>query len=256
MREDIFRGKTAIVTGGSRGIGRAFCNALAERGCNIVMNYNSRVDDAVVKELEAKGVQVCTFQADVSSFDACGRLVDYAVEQFGTVDFLVNNAGVIKDSMIKKMTEEHWDKILDIDAKSVFNMTRHIYPVFEAKWKANGEQGFTGSIVNMCSATAFSANIGQANYGAAKAAVAAFTMHTAREYAKIGVTCNALAPGFIVSDITNALQGEARDRYLNTIPLKRAGTGEDVAETGLFLLRSDYMTGQIVHIDGGLIMQY
>lgn len=249
-----FKGKTAIVTGGGGGIGGAICRAFARRGCNIFLVDKFPVPQQLLDDLNATGVRVVTYQCDVSSFTECKALVDAAVAEFGAIEYLINNAGIVRDSMIKNMTEEQWDDIFAVDLKSCFNLTRHIWPVFEAQFEAAGRQGETGSIINMSSVTPYTANIGQANYGSAKGAMSVFTLHSAREFAKIGVTANALAPGFIISAITDKLQGPARERYLGTIPLKRAGTVEEVAAGAVFLADNRYITGQILHIDGGMVM--
>lgn len=249
-----FKGKTAIITGAGGGIGAALCRAFADRGCNLFMVDKFPIKEELLRELESMGVRAAAFECDVSSFEQCKNVVDTAVETFGTVECLINNAGITKDCMLKKMTEEHWDTIMDVDAKSVFNLTRHIWPVFEEQFHRAGDTGSPGCIINMSSAVGYTANIGQANYGTAKAAVAHFTRHSAREFAKIGVTVNGLAPGFIVSPITERLQGEARERFLSTIPLKRAGTAEEVAACAVFLAENRYITGQIIHVDGGIVM--
>lgn len=249
-----FKGKTAIITGAGGGIGAALCRAFADRGCNLFMVDKFPIKEELLRELESMGVRAAAFECDVSSFEQCKNVVDTAVETFGTVECLINNAGITKDCMLKKMTEEHWDTIMDVDAKSVFNLTRHIWPVFEEQFHRAGDTDSPGCIINMSSAVGYTANIGQANYGTAKAAVAHFTRHSAREFAKIGVTVNGLAPGFIVSPITERLQGEARERFLSTIPLKRAGTAEEVAACAVFLAENRYITGQIIHVDGGIVM--
>ncbi len=249
-----FKGKTAIITGGSGGIGGEIACSFASRGCNIFIVDLCEVPQELKEKLEGYGVKVSSYQCDVSDFDACKAAIDAAVEEFGAIEYLINNAGIVRDSMIKNMTEKQWDQIYSVDVKSCFNMTRHMWPVFEAQYEAAGKTGETGSIINMSSVTPYTANIGQSNYGSAKGAVSVFTMHTAREFAKIGVTANALAPGFIISAITDKLQGAARERYLNTIPLKRPGTVEEVARGAVFLAENRYITGQILHIDGGMVM--
>lgn len=249
-----FKGKAAIVTGAGGGIGAAICRAFASRGSDIFMADKFPIKPELISELEGMGVKVATFECDVSSFDGCKQLIDTAVETFGEIGYLINNAGITKDCMLKKMTEEHWDTIMEVDVKSVFNMTRHIWPVFEKQFQAAGEGSTPGCIINMSSAVGYTSNIGQSNYGSAKAAVAHFTRHSAREFAKLGVTVNGLAPGFIVSPITDRLQGEGRERFLSTIPLKRAGTAEEVADCAIFLAENRYITGQIIHIDGGIVM--
>jgi len=249
-----FQGKTSIITGAGGGLGAALCRAFASRGCNLFMVDKMPIKSELVTELEGMGVKVATYLCDVGSFVECKKVIDAAVATFGEIEYLINNAGITRDCMLKRMTEEHWDTIMNVDVKSVFNLTRHIYPVFEKQFEAAGKEGSHGCIINLSSAVGYTANIGQANYGTAKAAVAHFTRHSAREYAKINVTVNALAPGFIISPITDRLQGEARERFLSTIPLKRAGTAEEVANCAVFLAENRYITGQVIHIDGGIVM--
>lgn len=251
---EYFKNKAAIVTGAGSGIGAEICYAFAARGCNIFMVDKNPIKPEIVAKVEEHGVKAATYLCDVSDFEGCKTLIDTAVETFGEIEYLVNNAGITWDAMIKKMTEEQWDTIMNVDVKSVFNLTHHIWPVFEKQFKANGEVGSPGSIINMSSGVGYTANIGQANYGSAKAAVAHFTRHSAREFAKINVTVNGVAPGFIISPITDRLQGELRDKFLSTIPLKRAGTGAEVASSVVFLAENRYITGQIIHVDGGIVM--
>ena len=249
-----FEGKTAIVTGGGGGIGAGICRAFAKRGCNIFLVDKFDVPPALMDELKAMNVKVVAYQCDVGKFDLCKKLVDDAVAEFGQIEYLVNNAGITSDNMIKNMTEEQWDTIFEVDLKSIFSLTKHIWPVFEKQFKEAGSTGSAGSIINMSSVVGANANFGQANYGTAKAGVSHFTRHSAREFAKLGVTVNALAPGFIITAITDRLQGEPRERFLSTIPLKRAGTVEDIASGAVFLAENRYITGQILTIDGGIVM--
>lgn len=256
MSDTYFKGKTAIITGSSGTIGSAIALAFAKRGCNLLLVDQSAPSAELLNTLAETEAHIAVCTCDVSSFQACGMAVDQAVSEFGSIEYLVNNAGIVRDSMIRNMTEEQWDEVFATDLKSCFNLTRHIWAVFEKRFEANGKMGSAGSIINMSSVTSYIANIGQSNYGTAKGAVALYTLHCAREFAKIGVTVNALAPGFIPSAITNRLQGAARERYLAQIPLKRMGTPEEVAAGAVFLAENRYITGQILHIDGGLAMQY
>jgi len=249
-----FMNKTAIITGGGGGIGAALCLAFARRGCNIFLVDKFDVKPELIDEIKSQNVKVVTYKCDVSNYDECKKLSDDAVAEFGAIEYLINNAGITSDGLIKNMTEEQWDNIFAVDMKSVFNITKHVWPVFEKQFREAGEAGEIGSIINMTSAVAYTANVGQSNYGSAKAGVAHFTRHSAREFAKIGVTVNALAPGFIISPITDRLQGSARERFLSTIPLKRPGTADEVASCAVFLAENRYITGQIIHIDGGIVM--
>jgi len=250
-----FEGKTAIVTGGGGGIGAGICREFAKRGCNIFLADKFDVSQTLIDELNAMNVKVVVYKCDVGKFDACKKLIDDAVSEFGQIEYLVNNAGIVRDNLIKNMTEEEWDIVFEVDLKSCFSLTKHIWPVFEKQHMEAGETGSPGSIINMSSVIGFNANIGQANYGSAKAGVAHFTRHSAREFAKLGVTVNALAPGFIISAITDKLQGPDRERFLSTIPLKRAGTADDIAAAAVFLAENRYITGQVLAIDGGINMR-
>jgi len=245
-----FNGKTVIVTGGSRGIGRAIALDFAKAGANVVVNYNRSADKAeeVVKEVEALGTKGLAVQCDVSKQDDVDKLLKEAVDTFGTVDFLINNAGVTKDTLILRMKEDDWDRVLDTNLKGTFMTTKVI-----GKYMLKKRQG---RIVNITSVVGIMGNAGQSNYAASKAGVIGFTKSVAKEFASRGITVNAVAPGFIASDMTDVLSDEVKEAYAKAIPLGKMGEPEDVANAVKFLCSdmSKYITGQVVQVDGGMLM--
>jgi 3-oxoacyl-[acyl-carrier protein] reductase len=240
-------GKVAVITGASRGIGRAISLALASHGAIIVAD--DVVEEPLLKlvaEIESAGGKAAHVVADVSKFADGQRIVDFAVERFDRIDILVNNAGITRDSLLMRMNEEDWDKVISVNLKGVFNCTR-----------AAARQMFkqrSGRIVNISSVSGLMGTPGQANYAASKAGIVAFTKSAARELGARGVTVNAIAPGFIEGEMTSAMQPEWRQRVLEEIPMKRAGTPDDVAKAVVFLCSSlaDYVTGTVLIVDGGL----
>jgi len=245
-----FNGKTVIVTGGSRGIGRAIALDFAKAGANVVVNYNRSADKAeeVVKEVEALGTKGLAVQCDVSKQDDVDKLLKEAVDTFGTVDFLINNAGVTKDTLILRMKEDDWDRVLDTNLKGTFMTTKVI-----GKYMLKKRQG---RIVNITSVVGIMGNAGQSNYAASKAGVIGFTKSVAKEFASRGITVNAVAPGFIASDMTDVLSDDVKEAYAKAIPLGKMGEPEDVANAVKFLCSdmSKYITGQVVQVDGGMLM--
>ncbi len=242
----MLKNKTVVVTGGAKGIGRAIALKFAENGANIVLNYRSSVPDDLISEIKSKGVECIAYQADVGKFgEACG-LIDTAVSNFKTVDVLVNNAGVTKDILIMRMSENDFDSVLEVNLKSVFNTTRYVSKIM-LKQKS-------GAIINMSSVVGVTGNIGQANYSASKAGIIGFTKSTAKELGSRGITCNAIAPGFIETSMTEVLSDKAKQSCLETIPLKRFGKPEEVANLAVFLAENKYITGQVINIDGGMVM--
>jgi 3-oxoacyl-[acyl-carrier protein] reductase len=242
-------GKTAVITGASRGIGKAIALQLAELGANIVVNYmNTPVDD-LIKEIESKGVKAIAVKADVSKFDEAEKLIKEAVEVFGTLDILVNNAGITKDGLAIRMKEEDFDKVIEVNLKGAFNTIRHASAVMFKKK--------TGRIVNMTSVVGITGNAGQINYCSAKAGLIGMTKSLARELGSRGITVNAVAPGFIQSDMTDALSDKQKEAIMSGIPLKKAGNTQDVANAVAFLVSdmASYITGQVVNVDGGMVMQ-
>ena len=238
--------RAAVVTGGSRGIGRAVCVALAKQGCNVVVNYchgeaAAAETAALCKEL---GVEAVTVQADVSTAEGCKKLFEEAGNAFGRVDILVNNAGITRDGLMLRMKDEDFDAVLDTNLKGAFNMIRACYSGFIRKK--------SGRIINISSVSGIMGNAGQANYSASKAGVIGLTKSVARELASRGITCNAVAPGFIQTDMTENLGDN--NPLLNSIPLGRMGKPEDIAAAVAFLASDSaaYITGEVLKVDGGL----
>ena len=238
--------KTVIVTGGAKGIGRAIALEFAENGANIVLNYRSALPAELVSEIESKGVKCLPYKADVGNFDEAKALIDGAVSEFKTVDVLVNNAGITKDTLLMRMGEDDFDSVLSVNLKSVFNMVKFASKIM-LKQKS-------GSIINMSSVVGVTGNIGQANYAASKAGIIGFTKSTAREFASRGITCNAIAPGFIQTAMTDVLSDKVKESVLEGIPLKRFGKPEEVAKLAVFLAENKYITGQVINVDGGMVM--
>lgn len=245
-----FEGKTVIVTGGSRGIGRAIALDFAKSGANVVVNYNRNAEKAedVVKEIEAIGPKGLAVQCNVSKQEDVDALLKATVDTFGTVDFLVNNAGITKDTLILRMKENDWDAVLDTNLKGTF-MTTKVIGKYMLKKRS-------GRIVNITSVVGLMGNAGQSNYAASKAGVVGFTKSIAKEFASRGLTVNAVAPGFIESDMTDVLSDDVKEMYSKAIPLGKMGKPEDVANAVKFLCSdmSKYITGQVIQVDGGMLM--
>ena len=241
-------GKRALVTGASRGIGRAIALRLAAEGASVAVNYHSGENEAasVVSEITASGGSAIAFQASVASAEEANRLVDATVEALGGIDILVNNAGITRDNLLMRLSEDDWDAVLDTNLKGAFLCTKAaIRPMLRQR---------SGRIVNMSSIVAITGNPGQANYAAAKAGLIGFTKTIAREVASRGITVNALAPGFIETQMVEAIPEDLRKQILERIPLGQFGTPDDVARSVVFLASDDgaYITGQVIGIDGGL----
>jgi len=238
--------KTAIITGAGRGIGRAIALRFAADGVNIVANYvGDRPDDEFVGQIEAFGVQILPYECDVRDFDRCGEMIADAQKHFGSIEYLINNAGITRDGLILKMKENDFDDCLDVNLKGAFNTTRHISGIM-AKQRE-------GAIVNIASVVGIRGNAGQANYAASKAGLIGLTKSVARELGGRGITVNAVAPGFIDTDMTAKLSDSIKAKFLEQIPLGRYGTPDEVAEVVFFAANCKYLTGQVIAIDGGMI---
>jgi 3-oxoacyl-[acyl-carrier protein] reductase len=243
-----FEGRAAIVTGGSRGIGRAIVRELASRGANVAFSYtkNREMADSLIAEIQAGKTRALAFQADAADAAAAETMVKTVKSEFGSVDYLVNNAGITRDKLIMMMSEEDWDAVLDTNLKGVFNVTKAAVSVMVRQRR--------GAILNISSISGLVGMAGQTNYSASKAGLIGFTKALAKEIAKRNVTVNALALGLIETDMTAGLAGEYKQKMLEQIPLGRYGTAEEVARVAAFLLSDDarYITGQVVQADGGL----
>lgn len=239
-------GKTAAITGGSGGIGSGIALELASRGADIALLYSSNEEDAwkISRRCQdAYGVTAVPFLCDVTDFDMTKRVSDGIIKTFGSVEILVNNAGITRDKLMIAMRKEDFDDVIDVNLRGAFHMTRHILPFMVRKKE--------GCIINVSSVSGLTGNLGQVNYAASKAGLIGFTKSVAREYASRGIRCNALAPGFIETQMTKELN---HDMVRVQIPLKRFGTPEDVAKAAAFLAEADYVTGEVLRVDGGIAM--
>ena len=245
----LLEGKVAIVTGASRGIGKAIAQQFIAQGAKVAFTYRSSAEAAAAleKELSAGGGTVKGFQSDAASMTDAERLVGEVVEAFGTVDIVINNAGITDDTLLMRMTEEQWDRVISVNLKSCFNLTK---AVMRTMLKAR-----SGSIVNISSVVGVHGNAGQANYAASKAGILGFTKSVALELGSRNIRCNAIAPGFIETEMTAKLDADTVQGWRDAIPLKRGGTPEDVANLCVFLASdmSAYITGQTLNVDGGMI---
>jgi 3-oxoacyl-[acyl-carrier protein] reductase len=245
----ILNGKTALITGASRGIGKAIAMLYAREGADIAIT--NIVDDDefrnAVREIEAMGVKAKGYVSNAAKFDDSQQVINDVVKDFGHIDILVNNAGITRDTLLMRMTEDQWDSVIAVNLKSVFNLTKAVIPVM-LKQK-------NGSIVNMSSVVGVSGNAGQSNYSASKAGIIGFTKSVAKEVGSRNIRCNAIAPGFILTEMTEKLPEDVKNEWIGKIPLKRGGTPEDVANTALYLASdlSSYVTGQIIHVCGGML---
>jgi 3-oxoacyl-[acyl-carrier protein] reductase len=244
------KGKTALITGSARGLGKAIALKLAGEGANIVLNdiAGSEAINETTEEFKAAGYNVIATTGDVRNYEDVEKMMSQAVETFGSLDILINNAGITKDTLLIRMSENDWDSVIDINLKGAFNCTK-------AAAKIMMKQR-SGKIVNISSVAGVMGNASQVNYSASKAGLIGLTKSTAKELASRGVYCNAVAPGRIVSKMTDVISDKVKEKYLSNIPLGRFGTPEDVAKVVGFLVSedSDYVTGQVIHIDGGLVM--
>ena len=246
----MLEGKVAVVTGASRGIGKAIALKLASQGAKVVINYNGSEEKAkeVQAQIETEGGKAVIYQCDVSDYDACQTFIQDVVKTEGSLDILVNNAGITRDGLLMKMSEEDFDKVVDTNLKGAFHTIR-----FAARQMLKQR---SGRIINMASVVGVTGNAGQANYAASKAGVIGLTKATARELASRGITVNAVAPGFIETDMTAVLSEKVKEASVAQIPLGKFGSPEQVAAAVAFLASSDaaYITGQVLHVDGGMVM--
>ena len=241
------KNKNVFVTGSTRGIGLAIAHRFASLGANVVLNGRSEISAKLIDSFKDYQVKVIIISGDVSQFDDAKRMVDEAIAKLGSVDILVNNAGITNDKLMLKMTEADFESVLKVNLTGAFNMTQSVLkPMTRAR---------QGAIINLSSVVGLTGNVGQANYAASKAGLIGFTKSVAREVAARGVRVNAIAPGFIESDMTDAIPEKMKDAMLAQVPMKRIGQAEEVAEVAAFLASQEYLTGQTIAIDGGMTMQ-
>ncbi len=247
---NLLENKVVIITGASRGIGKSIAEACVAQGAKVAFTYLSSVEkaNALEAELSAKGGVAKGFKSDASKFDEAQSLVDAVVAEFGTVDVLVNNAGITRDTLLMRMSEQQWDDVISTNLKSAFNLTKAVIrPMLKAR---------KGSIINMSSVVGVSGNAGQANYAASKAGLIGFSKSIAQELGSRNIRCNSIAPGFIETEMTESLDPKVVDEWRASIPLKRGGTPKDVADLTVFLASdmSGYITGQTINVCGGMLM--
>lgn len=245
----LLQGKTAIITGGSRGIGKGIAQVFAQHGANVAFTYSSSAESALAleKELAEQGVKAKAYQSDAANYEQAHKLVEDVVNDFGSVDVLINNAGITKDNLLMRISEEDFDKVIEVNLKSVFNMTKAVQRTMLKQR--------SGSIINMSSVVGVKGNAGQTNYAASKAGILGFTKSVALELGSRNIRCNAIAPGFIETEMTGKLDEAVVQGWRDAIPLKRGGTPEDIANACVFLASdlSAYVTGQTLNVDGGML---
>ncbi|MBP8793081.1 MAG: 3-oxoacyl-[acyl-carrier-protein] reductase [Lutibacter sp.] len=245
----LLENKTSLITGATRGIGRGIAITFAKQGSNVAFTYNSSVDAAneLVKELEAFGVKAKGYQSNAANYDAAQELAADVLKEFGTIDILINNAGITKDNLLMRISEEDFDTVIEVNLKSVFNLTKAVIrPMMKQK---------SGSIINMSSVVGLKGNAGQTNYAASKAGIVGFSKSVALELGSRNIRCNTIAPGFIETEMTGKLNDDVVQGWRDAIPLKRGGTPEDIANACVFLGSdmSSYITGQTLSVDGGML---
>jgi 3-oxoacyl-[acyl-carrier protein] reductase len=246
---NLLKGKNALVTGASKGIGKAIAIKFAEQGANVAFTYLSSIDQgkALENELAAKGIKAKGYRSDASDFAQADKLITDVIADFGSLDILVNNAGITMDNLLLRMTEDAWDRVMNVNLKSCFNTVKAVTkPMMKQK---------SGSIINMTSVVGIKGNAGQANYAASKSGIIGFTKSVALEIGSRGIRCNAIAPGFIETEMTDKLDDKTIQLWRDAIPLKRGGRPEDVADACIFLASdmSSYITGQVLQVDGGML---
>ena len=245
----ILKNKNAIITGASRGIGRGIALEFAKQGCNVAFTYSKSAEQAnnLIKEIESFNVKAKGYQSDASSFSDSELLVGSVLEDFSGIDILINNAGITKDNLLMRLSEKDFDDVININLKSVFNMTKAVQKTFLKQRK--------GSLIHMSSVVGVKGNAGQSNYSASKAGIIGFSKSIALELGSRNIRSNVVAPGFIETEMTKKLSEEVVDKWRNAIPLKRGGTPEDIANVCVFLASdlSSYITGQVINVDGGML---
>jgi len=245
----LLENKTALITGASRGIGRGIAITFAKQGANVAFTFNASVEAAqeLEKELEAFGVKAKGYQSNAANFDAAQELAKDVLKEFGAIDILINNAGITKDNLLMRISEEDFDKVIEVNLKSVFNLTKAVIRPMMKQRK--------GSIINMSSVVGLKGNAGQANYAASKAGILGFTKSVALELGSRNIRCNTIAPGFIETEMTEKLNADVVQGWRDSIPLKRGGSPEDIANACVFLASdmSSYITGQTLSVDGGML---
>ncbi len=246
---NLLEGKTAIITGGSRGIGKAIVEIFVKQGANVAFTYSSSSDaaKAIENKLSTNSIKVKSYKSDASNFEEAQVLAASVLKEFGSIDILINNAGITKDNLLMRMSEEDFDRVIQVNLKSVFNMTKAVQRTMLKQRK--------GSIINMSSVIGVKGNAGQSNYAASKAGIIGFTKSMAIELGSRNIRSNAIAPGFIVTEMTNELGEETIKQYFQAIPIKRGGTPEEIANACVFLGSdmSSYITGQVLNVDGGML---
>lgn len=247
----LLENKVAIVTGGSRGIGEAIVRKFVEQGANVAFTYRSSADkaNAIAEELSADGVTVKAYQSNAASYDDCTQLINAVKEDFGgKIDVVVNNAGITKDGLLIRMKEADWDAVMDVNLKSIFNMTKNVLRTLMKQR--------SGSIINITSVVGIGGNAGQSNYAASKAGIIGFSKSIAKEVGSRNIRCNCIAPGFIETDMTHVLKDDVKEALLKSISLNRLGQGEEIANSCVYLASnlSSYVTGQTLVVDGGMSM--
>jgi 3-oxoacyl-[acyl-carrier protein] reductase len=245
----LLKGKNAIITGASRGIGKGIATMFAQNGANVAFTYSSSSDAAksLEKELKSYGTNIKSYQSNAASFDDSQKLIDNVLEDFGSIDILINNAGITKDNLLMRMQESDFDIVIDVNLKSVFNMTKAVQRTMLKQR--------SGSIINMSSVVGVKGNAGQTNYAASKAGIIGFSKSVALELGSRNIRCNVVAPGFIETEMTAKLNEDTVNAWRKGIPLKRGGTPQDIANTCTWLASdlSSYVTGQVINVDGGML---
>lgn len=238
--------QTVVITGSSRGIGRGLAIEFAKNGANIVLNARKEIDQELISEIESHGVKTHVVLGDIQYFEEAKKLITEAKKVFGSIDVLINNAGITRDMLLMRMKEEEFDSVINVNLKGTFNTIQHASSIM-LKQKS-------GTIINMSSVVGLTGNAGQANYAASKAGVIGLTKSVARELSSRGITCNAIAPGFIETDMTDVLSDKVKEATIAQIPLKKLGQVEDIARAAVFLATNKYITGQVINVDGGMVM--